>query len=173
MGPKACTKCGLVKPLNEFYAAAGMRDGHRNDCIDCNKAAKRERHALNAAEYTRRSREWAAKNPERVKAYRAEYRKRPERKRAMRDLYYGRTYGLSADEVDEILAAQNGRCAICCRPAPERLGAMHLDHDHRTGAIRGFLCVDCNHGLGKLRDSPDLLLRALVYLRQNSVDVAG
>ena len=87
----------------------------------------------------------------------------------MRDLYYRRTYGISADEADAILEAQDGRCAICSTPAPERLASMHLDHDHATGQIRGFLCIDCNHGLGKLRDEPDLLLRALVYLRQRRV----
>ncbi len=48
---------------------------------------------------------------------------------------------------------------------------MHLDHDHASGQIRGFLCIDCNHGLGKLRDSADLLLRALVYLRQRESPV--
>jgi len=45
---------------------------------------------------------------------------------------------------------------------------MHLDHDHGTGAIRGFLCIDCNHGLGKFKDDPAMLLRAIVYLRQRS-----
>lgn len=166
MGPKRCNKCGEVKPLNEFYAMKGMRDGHRNDCIECNKAATRARNARNPELSRARARQWAADNPERRAAYQAEYRNRPERKRAMRDIYYRRTYGITADEADAILEAQNGRCAICCTPAPERLASMHLDHDHDTGAIRGFLCIDCNHGLGKLRDNPDLLLRALVYLRQ-------
>ena len=166
MGHKQCNKCDESKPLSEFYPAAGMRDGHRGDCIACNNAAKRERHARNPETYRERARQWAADNPERRAAYQAEYRKRPERKRDMRDRYYRRTYGITADEADEILAAQNGRCAICSTPAPQRLASMHLDHDHTTGQIRGFLCLDCNHGLGKLRDSPELLLRALVYLRQ-------
>jgi hypothetical protein len=173
MGPKRCNTCGVLKPLSDYYAASGMRDGHRNDCIECNKAAKRERHARNAERYRAAARRWAEENPERRAAYQAEYRNRPERKRAMRDLYYRRTYGISADEADAILDAQNGRCAICCAPAPERLASMHLDHDHETGAIRGFLCIDCNQGLGKLRDSPDLLLRALVYLRQRGVQEVG
>jgi Recombination endonuclease VII len=168
MDAKRCTKCGEVKPLSEFYAADGMRDGHRNDCIVCNKAARRERTARNPEPHRERARRWAAENPERRAAYAAEYRNRPDRKRAMRDLYYRRTYGITADQADEILASQNGCCAICCKPAPERLASMHLDHDHETGQIRGFLCLDCNHGLGKLRDSPDLLLRALVYLRQQT-----
>jgi hypothetical protein len=166
MGPKACTKCGEVKPLSQFYAMRGMRDGHRNDCIECTKAAKRERHARNPEPNRARARQWAEDNAERRAAYQAEYRNRPERKRVMRDLYYRRTYGISADQADEILAAQNGRCAICGTPAPDRLASMHLDHDHETGAIRGFLCITCNQGLGLFREDPSRLLRAVVYLRQ-------
>ena len=164
---KRCTTCGALKPLIEFYPMQGMRDGHRNDCIECNKAAKRERHARNPEPYRRRAREWAAENPDRVAAYQSEYRQRPERKRAMRDAYYRRTYGVSADEVDEMLAEQNGRCAIC-GATPERLASMHVDPDHNRGHLRGVLCLSCNQGLGQFRDDPMLLLRAIVYLRQRS-----
>jgi hypothetical protein len=72
MGAKRCTKCGEIKPLNRFYAMRGMRVGHRNDCIECNKAAKRERHARNPEPYRERARQWAEDNPERFKAYQAE-----------------------------------------------------------------------------------------------------
>lgn len=41
---------------------------------------------------------------------------------------------------------------------------MHVDHDHATGAIRGVLCLNCNQGIGKFGDDPDLLRRAAVYL---------
>ncbi len=169
---KTCTKCGETKPLADFYAMTGMRDGHRNDCIVCNKLAKRARYRRNPERAIERVRQWAIDHPEHVAAYRAEYRNRPERKRAMRDLYYRRTYGISADEADAILDSQNGRCAICCAPAPERLASMHLDHDHETGTIRGFLCLSCNQGIGKLRDDPAILLRAIVYLRQRRESVA-
>ena len=168
MAAKRCTKCGLEKPLSEFYAMRGMRDGHRNDCIECTKAAKRERQARNPQPYRDRAKQWARENPKRRAAYQAEYRNRPERKRAMRDAYYRRTYGISADEVDEMLDAQHGRCAIC-RDKPERLASMHIDHDHEQGHLRGLLCLSCNQGLGQFRDDPTLLLRAIVYLRQRSV----
>jgi hypothetical protein len=169
MDPKPCNKCGKLKPLSEFYASRGMRDGRRNDCIECNKAAKRERHARNPEPGRVRAREWAAENPERRAAYLAEYRMRPERRRVMRDLYYRRTYGISADDVDEMLDAQNGRCAICGEKAPDRLASMHLDHDHEHGQLRGLLCLSCNQGLGKFRDDPTVLLRAIVYLRQRRI----
>lgn len=166
MKPKVCTKCGELKPLSDYYPMRGMRDGHRNDCIECHKAATRARNARNPEPNRARAHQWAAENPERRAAYQAEYRSRPERKRDMRDRYYRRTYGITADEADARLAMQNSRCAICKQQAPERLGSMHLDHDHASGQLRGFLCVSCNQGLGQFREDPALLLRAVVYLRQ-------
>jgi hypothetical protein len=48
---KPCRICGIEKPLTEFYRSAGMRDGHRHDCNECNRAAKRERYAADPAKY--------------------------------------------------------------------------------------------------------------------------
>ena len=42
-------------------------------------------------------------------------------------------------EFEEMLAAQQGRCAICGARDPQ-----HLDHDRRTGWVRGILCFNCN-----------------------------
>ena len=51
-------------------------------------------------------------------------------------------------------------CLICSR-AP----AVHVDHDHATGAIRGMLCFNCNGGLGQFKDDIDVMVRAIDYLR--------
>lgn len=161
MFEKPCRLCGEVKPFEEFYRADGMRDGCRNECKACFKAQARARYDSAAA--VERARQWALRNPERAAQYRKEYRDRPERKRAMRDGYYRRTYGLSADDVDTILDAQGGGCAICGE-LPEKLGKLHLDHDHVTGDIRGLLCQPCNHALGLFQDDPELLRAAVAYL---------
>ncbi|MGC5310826.1 endonuclease VII domain-containing protein [Micromonospora zamorensis] len=63
-------------------------------------------------------------------------------------------------EFQELLAEQGGLCAICGGADPQ-----HLDHDHRTGWVRGILCFNCNGGLGQFRDSPMRLARAITYLR--------
>lgn len=159
---KRCKVCGILKPLDEYYRSAGMKDGHRHDCKACNLAAKKARY--DSASAVARVKQWRVDNPERSAAYQSEYRNRPERKRAMRDLYYRRTFGMTADDVDAMIEAQGGCCAICERQ-PERLGAWHVDHDHKTGRIRGVLCSRCNHAIGLLQEDRVLIERAAAYLR--------
>ena len=166
MDRKACRICGVVQPLTEFHRASDMRDAHRNECKSCFREKARARYAADPAKYIAGVKRWQQENSERLNAYQREYRSRPEVKRKQRDAYYRKQYGKTADEIDEIVELQGGRCLICKVELPERLGSRHLDHDHVTGQIRGVLCIDCNHGIGKLKDSPDLLLRAVVYLRE-------
>lgn len=76
--------------------------------------------------------------------------------------YYKQKYGLTMDEVATMRARG---CAIC--GTVEWMGRhsqAHIDHDHVTGVVRGVLCHECNTGLGKFRDDPDLLRRAADYL---------
>lgn len=58
--------------------------------------------------------------------------------------------------------AQDYRCAVCGEPPTRR--RLDVDHDHKTGAVRGLLCSDCNIALGKFRDDPDRLRAAADYL---------
>jgi hypothetical protein len=55
-----------------------------------------------------------------------------------------------------------------CGGKPDEHCSLHLDHDHRTGKFRGWICSDCNLGLGKLGDTAMHLWRALNYLFRNS-----
>lgn len=52
-----------------------------------------------------------------------------------------------------------------CLQSPGKRG-MHLDHDHDTGAFRGWLCGRCNMGLGALGDTIATIERLLAYLRR-------
>jgi hypothetical protein len=65
--------------------------------------------------------------------------------RDRRDYNLRTRYGISIERYDEMFAVQDGRCAICRRlPGAKRL---HVDHEHRTGRVRGLLCVKCNFAL--------------------------
>lgn len=81
-----------------------------------------------------------------------------------RDAYLRRTYGITEAEYDDIFAAQGRRCAICKR-VPTAGKNLHVDHDHRTGLLRGLLCARCNHDLlGRRDQDPGLFLNAYDYL---------
>src|SRR5262249_19795351 len=77
-----------------------------------------------------------------------------------------RKYGITPEQYDLLLAAQNGRCAIC---RGEEVGGgckfWHVDHDHTNGAVRGQLCSSCNTLLVRARDSTSILSSAMAYLK--------
>jgi len=77
-----------------------------------------------------------------------------------------RTFGLTPEVLAQIIDAQDGCCAICRSRPPK-----HVDHDHRTGTVRGILCGPCNMGLGQYRDDPTLLHAAARYLRRQAPTV--
>ncbi|MFF0743586.1 endonuclease VII domain-containing protein [Streptomyces sp. NPDC004111] len=74
-----------------------------------------------------------------------------------------RKYGITEAERDDMVASQAGVCTICLK-AP----AVHVDHCHETGRVRGVLCFNCNAALGLLGDDPDALRRAIAYLEGNA-----
>jgi hypothetical protein len=91
----------------------------------------------------------------------SESRKEP---RSTRNYHLRHRYGITVDDFDRMPAAQGGLCAIC-REAP----AERVDHDHATKLVRGLLCFNGNGALGEFRDRTDLMLRAVAYLRGDSV----
>jgi hypothetical protein len=77
--------------------------------------------------------------------------------------HYSRQYGLTPEDVERMAAAG---CWICgTRNWRGRHKRPHVDHDHKTGRVRGILCSECNTGLGKFRDDADILMKAIGYLR--------
>lgn len=81
-----------------------------------------------------------------------------------RKSYMKREWGLGLEEYHRMLADQGGCCGICGGFDPKGRGRFIVDHDHKTGKVRGLLCNDCNLGLGKLGDNVELLRRAVAYL---------
>src|SRR5690349_12727431 len=74
-------------------------------------------------------------------------------------------YGLTVDDVERMFERANGSCQICGLTLVRGRGKYAVDHDHDTGRIRGLLCAKCNTAIGLMRNNPDLLMRAVHYLR--------
>lgn len=82
--------------------------------------------------------------------------------------YQERTYGLLPGGYKQLLDAQNGTCMIC-GTLPSSGKPLNVDHDHKTGKIRGLLCTACNHGLGCFEDDIMIMAKAIHYLQSNSL----
>jgi hypothetical protein len=90
----------------------------------------------------------------------------PEYKRYQRECFDRHRYNLEPQHKAALLDAQNGGCAICGYKFEQKVGDMKVDHNHKTGAVRGLLCDLCNRGLGMFRDSQDNLTKAIYYLER-------
>lgn len=80
-----------------------------------------------------------------------------------------RRYGLTNVQYENFLSQQQNQCSICSilLNNSTKLTTPHVDHDHKTGIVRGILCDSCNRMLGCARDNSNILLKAVSYLKNS------
>jgi hypothetical protein len=83
-----------------------------------------------------------------------------------------KVYGLRPGEYGQIYLAQGSVCAIC-RRATGATRALSVDHDHKTGLVRGLVCRPCNDLLGHLRDDLGAARRIVDYLQVSPAVALG
>lgn len=179
---KECSRCGAVKSFDEFSPSKrpGRRGGVLSICRQCTQDAKipnrkrpYRRHPRCFVDIENRLKEciqcrmvfsfddfYASEATLRFRGgvlgrcnnCRASYC----RERKLRNVY-----GLTPDQHQSMLDAQNGACAIC----KQAMDSPHVDHCHATGKVRGLLCQKCNNGIGLLGDSVERVDAAAAYLR--------
>jgi hypothetical protein len=117
-----------------------------------------------------KSKRWRIRNPGAQAIATANWvRNNPEQRRiSSRRCQLKMQYGITPEQYDEMLIAQDGKCEICKTDKPTgKWKVFAVDHCHKTGNIRGLLCNECNRGMGLLRDDPELLIKAAEYLNKN------
>lgn len=138
---KKCTKCDTIKPASEFHREATRVGGLSFYCKECNKAKSRLRRM---------------NDPRSVKSAGLKHK-----------------FNITMERYDKMLDAQGGVCAICGK-ADVSGRALSVDHDHSCcpgkkscgECVRSLLCGNCNMGLGKFQDDPELLRAAIDYLKR-------
>ncbi len=125
------------------------------------RAAQRAWYEANRAKCLDKARAWKDANREKVNARSREIRAENKPKQAAQ--VRARKYGLSVDAQRAMLDAQGHACAVC-RGAFRGPRDTHLDHDHETREVRGFLCGACNTAIGLMKDSPSRLRAAAAYI---------
>lgn len=182
MTDRLCTTPGCGKPLRARGYCSGCYAAKRksgeldlvllrninNICPRCKANQRKRGHPYCppcASEYerVRRNGDRDALNARQ----RARYAADPGRYRG----YKLKQYGLTVDQYEAMLIDQSGGCAICGSTDTD----LHVDHDHSCcpekfrscgSCVRGLLCSSCNNGLGRFKDSPDLLIKASEYVEQ-------
>lgn len=89
----------------------------------------------------------------------AQYWKRDEYRQRNKAWRLKRYYNLTVEEVDQLKEQQANACAIC-----KTVTDLIVDHNHKTGAVRGLLCQLCNRALGSLGDNLSNIRGIIYYL---------
>ena len=159
---RVCKVCGVLKPIERF-AKTGP-DGKYRARV-CKKCRSSTALALRKERYTQQ--ELSA----------AQHASNLRRKRGIGDeARLWTRYGMTPPERDELMKSQHGRCAICdimLKPTlPRTPQSAHIDHCHKSGLVRGMLCIKCNTMLGLIGDDPLILERAGTYIKEQGVALA-
>jgi len=133
-----CKQCGGT----EFYESRYKNGAIRRQCKACHRAGGKYLYGHRTDEYAQ------------------------ERRQRAREYQLIRDYGITVEEYDEMLMAQDGTCAICELP-PTDGKPLRVDHNHETGQVRGLLCHNCNVVLGLMHDDPTLLAAACLYIQEH------
>jgi hypothetical protein len=170
----AILQCGYCKQMlpSTSFNNTEQRKGAGRKCRPC------------WADYMR---DYRARNPDRNRVYAQRYRDKPETKEKMKrrdhlrrsteegklataNRWFKYRYGLTLQDVESMIEAQDGLCAICGKPETKidaRTGEVRrlsVDHDHRTGKPRSMLCMSCNWFLARVDDDVDRLQGFIDYL---------
>jgi len=99
-------------------------------------------------------------------AYNRRYNSTPERKAARAAHHLRNRYGIAPEDRDQMIEDQDGKCKICGDKLD--MGKFtHVDHCHVSGKVRGVLCLACNNGIERFKDSVDIMEKAIQYLQQS------
>jgi len=112
----------------------------------------------------------AWRESEKGKAYQKEYQKSWRESSKGKENYLKKKYNLTIEEYDKMVKKQNNKCAICgnCETTKRnrKTNVLVVDHNHKTGKVRGLLCRDCNLTLGHLNEDIFILKNCIKYLEK-------
>lgn len=139
---KVCTKCLVEQPLENFSSRGGKQKHLlKSRCKNC---------------HYKQHKEWVEDNEDKVRVYRAKDPWTLDKR--------CRRHGITSEEFWVMYEEQDGTCPVCDKGIEAEDSA--IDHNHKTGEVRGILCKSCNRALGLLGDNPNTLIRGSKYLQK-------
>ncbi len=135
---QTCTSCKCTKPVDAFYKRNNRPSG-RQTHSECKDCLK-----------ARASKRYHS-DPERVL-----------------DMQQCRLYGITMDELAAMRKEANGICQACERPGEGNYKRLVIDHDHKTGKVRGLICQKCNTVLGLVNDNINTLENLAQFITEHN-----
>jgi hypothetical protein len=192
-GTKKCNACTRFKPLSEFNLSSrsDARFGLRANCKQCDSIRYRnyteanKRRTVVEQPSTKKCTGCKVEKPVsmftksmatrdhldyKCRTCKQRENKASGKRRDNRSRFLRIKYGLTRDQYEEIMKAQDGRCAICGFIFDRSLGHGmngHVDHNHETGKVRSLLCNRCNGRLAAVEDV-DFREKAIAYLSRHA-----
>lgn len=133
-GTKLCSKCKETKAVDDFGIDKSKKDGRPSWCKQCHNQFSRTYYKTDAGIKSARNRNLKHR------------------------------FGITSEDYGSMYVEQKGKCAICGIHQFELSCRLAVDHDHKTGKVRGLLCSDCNLALGNFKDSLESLKKAIMYI---------
>lgn len=152
---KTCTGCAVLKPVTDFYKSHSCKGRLTTKCKVC--IGKQQFYYSQRCE---------------VRLRKKDYQRLDINKKRAKDQALNKKFGIGLKEFETLHSLQKGLCAICGNPETrldfktKKVKTLAIDHCHKTGAIRGLLCGDCNLGLGNFKDRVQVLKNAIIYLNR-------
>jgi len=147
-GCKICSKCKLILPVSNFSCVTDRPSGYKALCKACTNKAKTKKNKSRDTKETIQFRHY-----NRMASIRSRFK-------------------LTESQYQNMMNQQKGCCAICNKDFGTINLRARIDHDHKTGTVRGLLCHECNAGIGFLQDDTQLLLNAATYLDNHAYEEA-
>lgn len=151
---KFCPSCKKTKVASGWPKHKNRRGGLGSVCKSCMKSSSKNWYKKNAKRRNKQTQSYYEKNKDRQK-----------------DLYLQRKFGITLDQYNEMLVAQNGVCKLCNRPerakqkSTGKVKSLAVDHCHDSNRVRGLLCYHCNHIIACLGDNEESAEKLLMYMK--------
>ncbi len=141
---KTCSKCKQEQTLDNFYIRSDT-GRYRSNCKTCTAKST--------------SAKWKNDPDFRARGYARSIKHQRQAK-----------YGVSCEDYKNLMEKANNSCEICGTTECATGNGLAIDHCHSTGKVRGILCQACNTALGSFRDDPDLIQRAINYIKESKCE---
>jgi len=154
-GLKKCCCCKQWLPLSDFGNNKSKWDGLASECKKC---------------VVKHSQKYA-KTKQGQKS-RKRYNSSKKGKLTNKNGHLRYRYNITLKEYDRMFKEQKGVCAVCGRVETHKTHhgkvGLSVDHNHKTGKIRGLLCTKCNTALGIMEENKELMLKLINYLMESN-----